>query len=146
MMMSTGAFFRASVAQSPPKPEPMITTRCLLDVRSTGDGVAGLGAGVSTVMTHSSLWPMRAPRTATHLTAETRATGFIMPPLLSNRPSDSPNWPPFATRSARAGPLAQPRDGRIGALAADAVARSARDLAAARSASGTTVVDNTIIE
>ena len=34
----------------------------------------------------------------------------------------------------------------MGALAADAVARLARDMAAARSASGTTVVDNTIIE
>ena len=30
---------------------------------------------------------------------ETRATGFIMPPLLSNSPSDSPNWPPFADPS-----------------------------------------------
>jgi hypothetical protein len=34
----------------------------------------------------------------------------------------------------------------MGALAADAVARSARDCDAARSASGTTVVDKTIIE
>ena len=34
----------------------------------------------------------------------------------------------------------------MGALAADGVARWARDMAAARSASGTMVVDNTIIE
>src|SRR5215216_6621671 len=96
MMTSTGALARASVAHRPPKPEPMTTTRWLPDPRSTGDGVAGLGAGVSTVITHSSLSLGAARCDRDHQGRDTRQTGFIIPPLFSNRPSDSANWPPFS--------------------------------------------------
>jgi hypothetical protein len=76
MMTSTGALAKASVAQRPPKPEPMITTRCLLDPRSVGDRLAEL-CEVSTVIVYSLLspaWPFLLA--AVHQTVETREPRF----------------------------------------------------------------------
>src|SRR5688572_31756644 len=108
MITSTGAFARASVDQRPPNPEPMITTRCLPDPRSTGAGLAGPGAGVSTVMIHSSLSPSGLRRAAAHRVRETGQPVTVIPPLLSNIPSDSSIKPPFARLSPSGRAPAQP--------------------------------------
>src|SRR5215212_7978064 len=109
MVTATGAFAKAWVAHRPPKPEPMITTRCRPDPGLVAAGVAGLGAGDSTVMTHSSLSPCGLPRTAAQRRAGDQATAFINPPMVSN----SPNWlaaramPTLAAVTARIGHLSR---------------------------------------